>query len=405
MRIVVTADHWFPDVPSGGSRLAWGHAAGLAREGHEVYLVTEAVGTSEEKLFDADGVRVLQYAKAPLRSLDPRRAVSHQLAVDSLLTRHVLGPVDAVIGHTLFAHLQALKRYGRTAQSSYTVHSPVRAEYEVAALNSSVWERGRMALAGRLLERFERRALTGSKVLMVDSSFTRRLLAEAHGEEVAERILVIPGWVDESSFVPVEDRSGLRKVLGLPLDRAILFTLRRLVPRMGLEHLIAACGNLRTRGDFILVIGGEGGLRPALEAQAREALPEECVRFLGRVPDEELPSWYAAADAFVLPTSRLECFGLIALEAMAAGRPVLATPVGAIPEVVGRFEKAWLAYAATVEALEELIGNFLAGALPRHDPAQLHDAVVREYGRSVVLPELIAASLGRECHSEGNRGP
>ena len=79
---------------------------------------------------------------------------------------------------------------------------------------------------------------------------------------------------------------------------------------------------------------------------------------------------------------------------MASGRPCLATPAGAIPEVVGRFEPAWLARDVSVEALEELLEAFLRGILPMRDPAALHEAVIAEYGEESVLPRLERATLG-----------
>ncbi len=88
------------------------------------------------------------------------------------------------------------------------------------------------------------------------------------------------------------------------------------------------------------------------------------VRFEGRVSDEVLPQMYAAADAFILPTAELGCFGLIALEAFASGRPVFATRVGAISEVVGAVEPRWLAEDGSVEALTRLLSDWLAGRLP-----------------------------------------
>lgn len=397
MRIVLTSLRWFPDRPGGAERLAWGHAVGLAREGHDVVLVAEATDRPYEERVDVDGVRVLRYENPARRGFDPRRAVSHQRAVSALLSRHVAGGVDAVVGHTLFSYLAACRRFGPGAISTYCVHSPARSEYAVAALNGRVLERARLAIAGQLVHWLERRALTRSTNVTAFSSFTRRLLAEGHGENVAARVRVVPGWVDETRFVPAEDPSALRQALGLPRGRPILFTLRRLVPRMGLEHLIEACSRLRASGvAFVLAVGGEGPLRSSLEKQARATGLSDSVSFLGRIPDETLPQWYGAADAFVLPTAELECFGLIALEAMASGRPVLATPVGAIPEVVGRYEKGWLARSATVEALEDLIGRFLAGSLPKWDPHRLHAAVISDFGRRAVLPRLIALTLGRE---------
>src|SRR5207249_11624167 len=60
--------------------------------------------------------------------------------------------------------------------------------------------------------------------------------------------------------------------------------------------------------------------------------------FLGFIPDETLPSYYHAADVFVLPTRELEGFGLVTVEALACGTPVLGTPVGATPEVLSGLE-------------------------------------------------------------------
>ncbi len=59
------------------------------------------------------------------------------------------------------------------------------------------------------------------------------------------------------------------------------------------------------------------------------------MKFLGFIPDNELPLYYQSSDGFVLPTRELEGFGLVAVEALACGTPVLGTPVGAIPEILG----------------------------------------------------------------------
>jgi glycosyltransferase involved in cell wall biosynthesis len=110
---------------------------------------------------------------------------------------------------------------------------------------------------------------------------------------------------------------------------------------------------------------------------------------------------YAAADAFVLPTAELECFGLIVLEALACGRPVLATPVGAIPEVMGRFERGWLAQDNSADAVAQLLRDFLAGALPSHDPAALREIVAQHYSRQQALECLVAVVLGRNLDAVG----
>jgi glycosyltransferase involved in cell wall biosynthesis len=115
---------------------------------------------------------------------------------------------------------------------------------------------------------------------------------------------------------------------------------------------------------------------------------------MGRVEDRELPLAYAACDAFVLPTEELECFGLIALEALSAGRPVLATPVGAIPEIIFKSEPSWLARSAEVEGIADLLRQYLLGNLPEHTPRQLHEQIHRDYSCERVLGEFIETTIG-----------
>ena len=137
-------------------------------------------------------------------------------------------------------------------------------------------------------------------------------------------------------------------------------------------------------------------MRGPLEEVARARGIAARVRFEGRVPDETLPAMYAAADVFVLPSAALECFGLIALEALACGRPVLATPVAAIPEIIGAVEKEWLAADAGEAALASLLDRWARGVLPAHPPEELRAFVGRRYAAEERLAELTSAILGEE---------
>ena len=165
---------------------------------------------------------------------------------------------------------------------------------------------------------------------------------------------------------------------------------------MGLDRLLEACHLLLQEGlRFRLVIGGDGPMRRKLEQQSRSLGLEGSVIFLGRLPDEMLPVAYAACDAFVLPTTELECFGLIALEAMSVGRPVLATPVGAIPEVVGEVEPSWLSKSTSAQDIADLIGRFLRGQVKRHPANELHSHVVQNYSSERVVERFIDVTVGR----------
>jgi glycosyltransferase involved in cell wall biosynthesis len=133
---------------------------------------------------------------------------------------------------------------------------------------------------------------------------------------------------------------------------------------MGLDTLIEAAAILSKEGfDFKLVIAGEGPQLEPLRNQSSALCLQNRVTFLGRVSEERLINVFRAGDCFVLPTRLLEGFGLIILEAYACGTPVIAVPVGAIPEVLGASFRDWLARDNSPAALAERMRDFLMGRL------------------------------------------
>jgi len=95
--------------------------------------------------------------------------------------------------------------------------------------------------------------------------------------------------------------------------------------------------------DLLVLIGGEGPLRPALERLIQDLRLTDQVCLLGFIAEDLLPKYYQAADLVLMPTYQLEGFGLVTIEALACGAPVLGTPVGAIPEVLARVDPALVA--------------------------------------------------------------
>ena len=91
-----------------------------------------------------------------------------------------------------------------------------------------------------------------------------------------------------------------------------------------------------------MVIGGKGPLEDRLIALARSFGIEQKVHFTGFISEDQLPLYYQMADLFVLPTQELEGFGLVTLEAMASGLPVIGTPVGGTKEILGKFNAEFL---------------------------------------------------------------
>ena len=388
-RVVITSIQQKVDAASGSSNLAFEEAKYLAAAGNEVWLVAPALSPNAPAFERRDGINLLRYRVPHFRALNPRRAWAHQLGARAVLGRFVRGPVDVVHGHVPLSYQAACDLYGSQAKTCYTVHSPVAKEMEIEWPKKGVGGWLRHGLGLPWLNRIERGCLLRSQRVTALSEFTKELLIQVHGERLARKVTIVPGWVDLNRFTIAADRQTAKLHLGWPTDHPVFFTVRRLVPRMGIDRLLRATRRLLDRGlDFHLMIGGAGPLRASLEKLGRDLRLAGRVRFLGYVPDSHLPLMYAACDAFVLPSAALECFGLIAIEALACGRPVLASPLAAIPEILNRFEPRWMARSASEEAIAELLADFLLGKLPMHPAEELRSVVARHYDSGSAIPRL-----------------
>jgi len=175
----------------------------------------------------------------------------------------------------------------------------------------------------------------------------------------ASRIATVPCGVDTDLFTP-GDRAEARRRLGLD-DRPVLLWVGRIAPIKGLDTLLDTVARLREAGrDMrLLVVGGEAdeptnGHETSLRRRIAALGLGESVRFVGPQPQSVLPLYYAAADVTVLP-SYYESFGMVALEAMACGSPVIASRVGGLVTTVRDGVTGFLVPDGDVEALAERI--------------------------------------------------
>ncbi len=146
-----------------------------------------------------------------------------------------------------------------------------------------------------------------------------------------EKIVVIPNGIDAERFVRV-DRIRARELLDLPVAKRIVLCVANLVRVKGVDLVIRAFGELGDL-DALLLIVGDGDQGADLRRFVRESGLEERVRFAGAKAPSEVPVWMAACDLVVLG-SRAEGHPNVIVEAMASGRPVVATRVGGVPETV-----------------------------------------------------------------------
>jgi glycosyltransferase involved in cell wall biosynthesis len=201
------------------------------------------------------------------------------------------------------------------------------ADENVAAGDGS----GLRHVARRLLERT---AYVSADEAIVLSSAFRQVLVERY-RVPPWRISVVPPGVDLDRFTP-EPTPRARQNLGLEPGAFVAVTVRRLVPRMGLEVLVTAWSEIvdQLPPGSALLIAGDGPLRDALANSVAQLGLGGSVSLLGRVSEPRLVELYQAADVTVVPTIEHEGFGLVVVEAAACGTPSIVTAAGGLPEAI-----------------------------------------------------------------------
>lgn len=223
------------------------------------------------------------------------------------------------------------------------------------------------------------------RVITLSAAFAA-ILEHEYGVD-PDRIRIVPGGFDPTAFAQAPGRSESRARFGVPLQSKLVVCVRRLQSRMGLENLVDAVARLVAReSDLVVAIAGKGPLTDSLRERIERHGLQGHVRLLGFVPDADLPALYAAADLSVVPTVALEGFGLIVAESMAAGTPVVASRVGALPELLANFSEQLLA-EPSVDDLSRVLGGALDGSIqmPSGEACREH---ARRWSWEVVTPRL-----------------
>ena len=223
----------------------------------------------------------------------------------------------------------------------------------------------------------------GTRFIVLSSAF-RDVLIRDYNVDPA-RIHIVPGGVHADVFDPACSRHEARNRLDWSPDRPTVVAVRRLARRMGLENLIRAIDTVRHAvPDVMLYLAGKGPLQPELQAQIDALELSDHVRLLGFVPEDRLPFVYRAADVSIVPTVALEGFGLITIESLAAGTPVLVTPRGGLPEVVSGLSEKLILPGDGPQALAEGLTQALRGTLPLPPPADCQAYVRRHFDWPVI---------------------
>ncbi len=316
MKILQIGKGWFPEEPGGLNRYFYDCVHALPQVGIEV----QGLVAGSDRAYQESSGRVQTFALAkaslPKRWLGARRWVAQQSDLPPL-----------VVSHFALYTFPVLNQLGDRPLVVH-FHGPWALEGQAE---------GAKAIAVRFKQWLEQTCYRRAVVFIVLSQAFRDILHHSYGVPL-ETIQVVPGGVDPQHFHTGLSRQQAREKLDWESDRPTIVVVRRLAKRMGLENLIQAIAQVRDQyPDIVVKIAGKGSLKDALQQQIEALDLTQQVQLLGYVPDEQLPLIYRAADFSMVPTVSLEGFGLIVVESLAAGTPVLGTPIGGIPEILRPF--------------------------------------------------------------------
>ena len=238
------------------------------------------------------------------------------------------------------------------------------------------------------------------------ADYTRRILSEYGLDRLADRVRVVPLGTDPEQFHPGVDTAPIRRTYGLDGGPWIL-TVARLDWHKGFDTVIRAMPAVRAAHPGArYAIGGVGASRAHLERLVAELRLGDAVRFLGFVPEADLPALYNTADIFALVSRRhdllVEGFGIAAVEASASGVPVLAGREAGLPDAVRDGETGLLVDPYCPAAVAEGLNRLLAdAALRRRLGAAGRRAVETYFNWDRVVRDIEDIELSCDLRSSG----
>lgn len=337
------------DAPGGVETTARQLVEGFRARGHEVEVF--ASDLYDEGRWDRRRDFAPTYAGAPVHRFDVyRRLLPHVtfVTMPGLMRALADARPDVIEAHS--------HRYGHVLQAAAVSHALqipllVGTHFHPADVRAPAYKRGILRVQDHA---FGLTAYRVARYLLVETRTEAEQLAEFAPR--AKIRIIPPGLELDEWFGTEEEPSGSPYLAALP-PRYLLYA-GRIAENKGIDFLLEAYARLPADGRLpIVLMGKDWGEGPRLKAQAERLGVAGAITWLGHVPSRaEYRAVYRRASGFVLP-SEYEAFGFVLMEAMAAGRPILATAVGAVPEVLEEGRLGELVRFGDVPALAEALGR------------------------------------------------
>jgi glycosyltransferase involved in cell wall biosynthesis len=343
-RLLIVTHTFLPHV-GGIERVVYEQGKRLMRRGFDVTVLTSRMHTAESYVVDGIKVRCYDSLNAafglgipyPIPQINSFKPFLKCVNQSDLVHVH---------GHPYLSSLYAAKLAKFLGKPVVLTQHNTFIEYESGLWDHVEWLND--ATVGK-------QALKSADRIIAVSDATRRYVLSLGADP--QKISVLRNGVDIDRFKPnPAARAAVRRKMGIPDDATVVLTVRRLVYKNGIDTLLESAEiAVKQNPKLVFLAVGTGPDRDSVQTRVRQLGLADKFRLAGFVSDAELPSYYNAADVFVLPSKSGEGLPLVALEAMSTGLPVVATNVGGIREVL-------------VEGCGTLV--------PADDPAEMAKAVL-----------------------------
>lgn len=323
-----------PRVVGGIARHCEGLAKALVRKGHEVYVVTldlPGVPYYEE----IEGVKVYRTAVQ----------LGHpEFLTWALLFNHFMEKKMAEVSQKAefdIIHVHDWLTAFAGISFKYYLKKPMITTIHATEIGRAQGLHNPSSLAIDGIEWWS--TYEASRVIVTSGSMRKEICDHFHLPW--EKIEIIPNGIDLAKYNTSVDRWAVRGRYGVSPHEKLVLCVGRLVPQKGIEYLIQAIPMIsQRRPETKFIIVGDGWLRDHLEGLAQATGYRWKTIFTGFIPDSEVIALMTSADALIVP-SIYEPFGIVALEGMAAGAPVVASQIGGLAEVIEHDRTGILAHS------------------------------------------------------------
>ncbi len=380
MKILMLTWEYPPRIVGGIARVVNDLSKRLIKDGHDVTVVTYREGNAP--YFEDDkGVKVYRvdnFMINPNNFIDWIMQMNFNMIAKANEIIAKEGAFDVIHAHDWLVAYAA-----KTLKNSYDIPIVSTIHATESGRNSGIHDE-----IQRYINDTEWMLTYESTEVIVNSNYMKRELQSLFGLPF-EKINVIPNGININMFNGVEKDYDFRRKYALDNEKIILF-MGRLVYEKGVQHLISAMPKiLAGYHDAKLVIAGKGGMLDELRAQVNSLGISNKVYFTGYMDSKQVCKMYKCADVSVFP-STYEPFGIVALEAMLSGTPVVVSDIGGLNEIVEHGVDGMKSYAGNPNSLADSILALL------YNP-QLADSVVKK-AKAKVKNEFNWAKIAQDTH-------